>query len=201
MGSAKEQSRHTFLTGLQLTAMLRAMFPQAAFLLKECSIHATVNLRSLQIVSEVDVLIDSGATENVISPAVVEHFSIPTCPLGKPIDIQNVDGTVNKKGKVTSVVNLVLRFQRKTHMQTFYIADLGSDHMILGMPFLAAKNPNINWTTGSFIGKVEAATTDAHRRPLPPFAVEPKVMKENLRSESLLNEFMTNDTNEDQILV
>jgi len=110
MGSADEQSRHTFLTGPQLTAMLRAMFPQAAFLPKERSIHATVNLRSLQIVSEVDALIDSGATENFISPAVVEHFSIPTRPLGKPIDIRNVDGTVNKKGKVTSVVNLVLRF-------------------------------------------------------------------------------------------
>src|ERR1700674_2058708 len=204
MGSADEQSRHTFLIGPQLTAMLRAMFPQAAFLPKECSIHATVNLRSLQIVSEVDALIDSGATENFISPAVVEHFSIPTRPLGKPIDIRNVDGTVNKKGKVTNVVDLVLRFQRKTHTQTFYIADLGNDHMILGIPFLAAKNPNINWTTGSFIGKVEAATTDAHRKPLPPFAVEPKVMKENLRSESLLNEFITNYTNdppENQVLV
>jgi predicted aspartyl protease len=144
MGSANEQSRHTFLTGSQLTVMLQAMFPQAAFLPKERSIHATVNLRSLQIVSEIDALIDSGATENFISPAVIEHFSIPTRPLGKPIDIRNVDGTVNKKGKVTHVADLVLRFRRKTHMQTFYIADLGNDHMILGMPFLAAKNPNIN---------------------------------------------------------
>src|ERR1700691_2071863 len=97
MGSTDEQSRHTFLTGPQLTAMLRAMFPQAAFLPKERSIHATVNLRSLQIVSEVDTLIDSGATENFISPAVVEHFSIPTRPLGKPIDIRNVDGTEQER--------------------------------------------------------------------------------------------------------
>jgi hypothetical protein len=85
--------------------MLRAMFPQAAFLPKERSIHATVNLRSLKIVSEVDALIDSGTTENFISPAVIEHFSIPTRPLGKPIDIRNVDGTVNKKGKVTRGVH------------------------------------------------------------------------------------------------
>src|ERR1700691_5854070 len=86
----------------------------------------------------------------------------------------------NKKGKVISVVDLVLRFQRKTHMQTFYIADLGSDHMILGMPFLAAKNPNINWTTGSFIGKVEAAIINAHRKPLLPYAIDAPTMQQSL---------------------
>jgi gag-polyprotein putative aspartyl protease len=184
--------------------MLRVMFPQAAFLPKERSIHATVNLRSLQIVSEVDALIDSGATENFISPAVVEHFSIPMRPLDKPIDIRNVDSTVNKKGKVTNVADLVLRFRRKTHTQTFYIADLGNDHMNLGMTFLAAKNPNINWTIGSFIGKVEAATIDAHRKPLQPFAIEPKIMRANLSDQSHFEEFIanyTNDSPKNQVMV
>jgi hypothetical protein len=185
--------------------MLRAMFPQAAFLPRDRSIHATVNLRSLRIVSEVDALIDSGATDNFISPAVIEHFSIPTRPLAKPVDIRNVDGTVNKKGKILNVADLVLRFRRKSHTQTFYIADLGDDHMILGMPFLAATNPDINWSRGSFFGKVEAATTDAHYRPLPPFAIEPEVMKDNLRSDqSRFEEFIadyTNDPPENQIMV
>jgi hypothetical protein len=185
--------------------MLRAMFPQAAFLPRDRSIHATVNLRSLRIVSEVDALIDSGATDNFISPAVIEHFSIPTRPLARPVDIRNVDGTVNKKGKILNVADLVLRFRRKSHTQTFYIADLGDDHMILGMPFLAATNPDINWSKGSFFGKVEAATTDAHYRPLPPFAIEPEVMKDNLRSDqSRFEEFIadyTNDPPENQIMV
>jgi hypothetical protein len=133
--------------------MLRAMFPQAAFLPRDRSIHATVNLRSLRIVSEVDALIDSGATDNFISPAVIEHFSIPTRPLAKPVDIRNVDGTVNKKGKILNVADLVLRFRRKSHTQTFYIADLGDDHMILGMPFLAATNPDINWSKDHSLAK------------------------------------------------
>jgi hypothetical protein len=38
----------------------------------------------------------------------------------------------------------------------FYVADLGSDHMLLGMPFLSAKNPKINWTSGTFRGRIEA---------------------------------------------
>jgi hypothetical protein len=116
-----------------------------------------------------------------------------------------VDGTVNKKGKILNVADLVLRFRRKSHTQTFYIADLGDDHMILGMPFLAATNPDIDWSRGSFFGKVKAATTDAHYRPLPPFAIEPEVMKDNLRSDqSRFKEFIadyTNDPPENQIMV
>jgi hypothetical protein len=38
----------------------------------------------------------------------------------------------------------------------FYIADLGDDHMLLGMPFLMAKNPKIDWTNGTLKGKIEA---------------------------------------------
>jgi hypothetical protein len=103
---------------------------------------------------------------------------------------------VNKKGKVTHVADLVLQFRRKTHTQTFYIADLGNDHMILGKPFLAAKNPNINWTTGSFISKVEAATIDAHHKPLLPFAIEPKIMKANLSDQSHFKKFIAKYTND-----
>jgi len=35
--------------------------------------------------------------------------------------------------------------------------------MLLGMPFLAATNPNIDWTKGMFIGKVNASSADTHK--------------------------------------
>jgi len=35
--------------------------------------------------------------------------------------------------------------------------------MLLGMPFLAATNPNINWTNGMFKGKVITSSMDAHK--------------------------------------
>ena len=34
--------------------------------------------------------------------------------------------------------------------------------MLLGMPFLAATNPDIDWTNGEFIGQIHVGTTDAH---------------------------------------
>ena len=64
--------------------MLRALFPEAAFIPKENAVHAPFNLRSLQLVSELDALIDSGATDNFISPTLVEHFRIPVQQLEEP---------------------------------------------------------------------------------------------------------------------
>src|SRR6267154_4207922 len=125
--------------------MLRALFPQAIFIPKERSIYAPVNLRSSSLISEVDTLVDSGTTDNFISLAVIQHFGIPMRTMNKPRTIRNVDGTANKIGTVTEVADLILRF-KGTHYQTFYIVDLGDDHMLLGMPFLAATNPVINWT-------------------------------------------------------
>jgi len=48
-------------------------------------------------------------------------------------------------------------------MHMFYVINLGLNHMLLGMPFLAATNPNIDWTKGMFRGKVIASSMDAYK--------------------------------------
>ena len=40
--------------------------------------------------------------------------------------------------------------------------DMGSDSILLGMPFLAAFSPNIDWKEGIFHRDVTASTKDAH---------------------------------------
>jgi hypothetical protein len=127
-----------------LAAMLRAIFPQAAFIPKEPAVHAPVNLRSLELISEVAALIDSGATDNFISPQVIKRFEIPTQKLDTPKPLRNVDGTPNKIGAIKQTADLILRYKGKTYTQTFNVADLGGDHILLGMPFLSATNPDIN---------------------------------------------------------
>jgi hypothetical protein len=106
---------------------------------------------------------------------------MPTQDLDKPRTIQNVDGTLNRMGAIEQSTDLILRYQRKTHKQTFYIADLGGDHILLGMPFLSAANPRINWTHNYFKGKIEASTIDAHYEPLPRQSVDTEQMKEDLQ--------------------
>ena len=65
-------------------------------------------------------------------------------------------------GKVIKAIifNVQYKGQQTTH--TFYVITLGDDHMLLGMPFLAATNPDIDWTNGEFIGQIHVRTTDAH---------------------------------------
>src|ERR1700680_1945820 len=84
-------------------------------------------------------------------------------------------------GTIKQSTKLILQYQRKTHMQTFYIADLGGDHILLGMPFLSATNPEINWTDNRFKGKIEASTIDAFHKPLPRQSVDPEQMEQDLQ--------------------
>ena len=143
--------------------MLRALFPQAVFIPNQKSVHALVKFHSRTLHSEVSALIDSGATESFISPDLVLHFDIPTRTLPKPRTIRNVDGTENKAGKVTTAADLDIHYQGVKTTHTFYVIELGNDHMLFGMPFLAATNPNINWTQGMFKGKVIASSMDAYK--------------------------------------
>ena len=144
-------------------AMLRALFPNAVFKPNFNSIHAPVIFHSRTLHSQVSTLIDSGASENFLSPDLVEHFSIPTHQIPKPKIVRNVDGTKNNIGNVTHAAILRIHYQGKNTKHTFYVIDLGDDHMLLGMPFLKAANPHINWTHSEFKGKVYALTADANK--------------------------------------
>jgi len=85
-------------------------------------------------------------------------LNIKTYKLSKPRTIRNVDGTKNNNRATTSTVLLTVRYNGQDTQQKFYVADLGEDQMILGMPFLAAANPDIDWSTGTFDGEILAAT-------------------------------------------
>jgi hypothetical protein len=60
--------------------------------------------------------------------------------------IHNVDRTKNNIGNVSTAAHLDVTHNNNKEQHTFYIIDLGEDHMLLGMPFLAATNPEIDWT-------------------------------------------------------
>jgi hypothetical protein len=143
--------------------MLRALFPQAAFIPKEQSLHAAVLLQSAHLHNTIDALIDSGATNNFISPALILQFRIPIYGLTKPKFVCNVDGTANSNGTVTEYAPITILYNDQTTAHTFYVIDLGEDHMLLGMPFLATTNPDIDWTKEAFKGTIVAATDNAHK--------------------------------------
>ena len=154
-----------FLEGPKQMAMLRVLFPNAVFVVKsnQNSIHAPITFHSKTLHSQVSALINSGATENFISPDLIKHFFIPTYKIPRPKVVRNIDGTKNNISNVTLATTLKIYYQNKVTEHTFYVIGLGNDHMLLGMSFLHDTNPHINWTNSTFKGKVYAMTTDAHK--------------------------------------
>ena len=58
-----------------------------------------------------------------------------------------MDGTANKGGHITHYIDLEFQQNNEwtSHIQRFYLADLGTDDLILGYPWMAATQPQLNW--------------------------------------------------------
>ena len=91
---------------------------------------ATIKLNSLSIsisIKNIETLrlIDSGAGGKFINQNYVRNAGFEVQTLEKPTITQNVDGTKNKKGKITSFVNLELTINGRKMMTRLLITGLG----------------------------------------------------------------------------
>ena len=96
----------------------------------------------------VDRLVDCGADGEFIDSNYVCNHNIATRSLTLPISVNNVDGTPNDNGPIKEVVDLVLRYKGHSERRVFAVMRLGKEQLILGLPWLKAHNPKIDWTTG-----------------------------------------------------
>ena len=95
-------------------------------------------------------LIDSGAGGKFIDQNYAKTLGLETKLLSKPITARNVDGTENKRGKITNYVDLDLTINGRTVKTQLLISGLGKQKIILGFPWLNENNPDIDWKTGKF---------------------------------------------------
>jgi hypothetical protein len=84
MGSRNEKSQNKFLESPLHATMLRVMFLEAVFIPKECQVKASLLFESATLQSNLSTLVDSGATDNCISPLIINCFNIPTYKPLKP---------------------------------------------------------------------------------------------------------------------
>jgi len=68
--------------------------------------------------------------------------------LNKPIKVRNVDGSDNKGRSITYEVEVNLYYRGHIERVRMDVCELGKTEVILGMPWLATHNPEINWETG-----------------------------------------------------
>ena len=97
-------------------------------------------------------MIDSGATDNFVTPTLAKRMGLQVRKLKIPKPLLTVDGSSHKQGSITEYTDLVLRVGEQRRKQRFYLATLGHDRAILGFPFLQKFNPKINWSTASIDG-------------------------------------------------
>src|SRR5258707_7325369 len=90
-------------------------------------------------------LLDSGATGCFISREAVARMKLPTRTLETPVRAWNVDGTLNQSGTIKQKTSVVLNYGGIRELRELMIFDCSKDEVILGLLWVRAVNPDINW--------------------------------------------------------
>jgi len=95
----------------------------------------------------VKALLDSGAMEMFIDRQTAARHGFKLQKLERLITVRNVDGTNNSGGAITHQVECNVFYKGHVERMRMDVCDLGKTEVILGMPWLAAHNQEINWET------------------------------------------------------
>ena len=98
--------------------------------------------------AETTALVDSGATENFINLSYTKWLQLPIRRMTTPCKLYNVDGTENKAGQLQYFTDLQVQTGTTRTPLRFFLSDLGEHKAILGYPWFAAEQPNIDWKRG-----------------------------------------------------
>jgi len=93
----------------------------------------------------VDALLDSGATGLFMNKEFMEKNGFRIEKLERPVKVMNVDGTYNKGGDITHEVMCNIYYKGHRERAKFDVCNLERTEVILGMPWLMAHNPEIDW--------------------------------------------------------
>jgi len=96
----------------------------------------------------VKALLDSGATGLFMNATFAKEKGFKMEKLKKPLLVRNVDGTINVGGAITHQVECNMFFKEYMERARMDICNLGKMELILGMLWLAAHNPEIDWEKG-----------------------------------------------------
>jgi hypothetical protein len=98
--------------------------------------------------AETNALLDCGATENFIHLNYARKKRLPVKMLPTSRKIVNIDGTPNARGEIHHYVDLEMSQGLKRVVLRFFLTDIGDCDVILGYPWFAAIQPNIDWARG-----------------------------------------------------
>jgi len=93
----------------------------------------------------VRALLDSGATDLFMSKGLAQKGGYKLIKLNQPLQVRNVDGTGNSGGAIMHEVEVNMFYKGHVKRVRMDVCELGKTEVILGMPWLAAHNLEIDW--------------------------------------------------------
>jgi len=96
----------------------------------------------------VKALLDSDATGMFMDKKMAAKYRFRLQKLERPIAVRNIDRTDNSRGAIIHQVEVNMYYKDHVERMRMNVYDLGKTDMILGMPWLQAHNPEIDWETG-----------------------------------------------------
>jgi len=117
-------------------------------ILREVTVKIGLERLDMQEGITVEALLNSGATGLVMSSEFARKQGFKLKKLERPMQVRNVDRSFNKEGPIENTVEVNVYY--KGHVERTEIDVIGGQKwsVILGMPWLACYNPEINWKTG-----------------------------------------------------
>src|SRR5258707_3909027 len=104
-----------------------------------------ISVRTNYKTTDVKALVDSGATDNFISPDFARQMGLGSTPLERPRKVWNIDNTENRAGSITHSITLDVQTNGKWNDMVFLVTELGAEDLLLGYPWLATYEPRISW--------------------------------------------------------
>jgi len=97
----------------------------------------------------VKALLDSRAIGMFIDKEFTEKQGFKLEKLDKPLEVKNVDGMDNNGSKIEYEIECNMYFEGHVERIRMDVCKLGRTKAILGMPWLAVHNPEIDWEKGN----------------------------------------------------
>jgi len=95
----------------------------------------------------IKALLNSGAMGMFMDRQTAARYGFKLQKLERPLIVKNMDGMVNSEGAITHQVECNVFYKGHIEKMRMDVCDLGKMEVILGMPWLVAHNPEINWET------------------------------------------------------
>ena len=96
----------------------------------------------------VEALLDSGAMRLVMSSEFARKQGFKLKKLERPMNVRNVDESLNKERPIEHMVEVNIYYQGYRERTEIDVIGGQKWMVILGMPWLAHHNPEIDWRTG-----------------------------------------------------